>query len=64
MLEELGVTKLRTPRSHTSRTESRMFGAGSLEHIVSRDLPRWSLLFFNIHRERLYAAEPLSSTHV
>jgi hypothetical protein len=40
--------------------ESRMFGAGSLEHIPTRQ----SQFFFNIHRERLYAAEPLSSTHV
>jgi len=44
-----------------------MFGAESLEHIVSRDLTRQSLyiyiLFFNIHRERLYvcrrATDPL-----
>ena len=35
-----------------------IFGAGSLKHIVSGDLIGQSQLFFNIHRERLYAAQP------
>jgi hypothetical protein len=57
MSGELAVTKLRTPRSQSSRTASMIFGAGSLEQMVSGDFDSQSPLYFNIHRERLCAAE-------
>ena len=34
-----------------------IFGAGSLEHMVSGDFDSQSPLYYNIHRERLCAAE-------
>ena len=41
-----------------------IFGAGSLEHIVSGDFNLQRPLFFNIHRERLYTAEPPCMTRI
>jgi len=56
-MKSSALPSFETPVRETSRTESMIFGAGSLEHMVSGDFDSQSPLYFNIHRERLCAAE-------
>ena len=56
-MKSSALPSFETPVRETSRTESMIFGAGSLEHMVSGDFDSQSPLYFNIHRERLCAVE-------